>query len=300
MQMFMIACHMDNNYNVAGFRIIDTDTGEVKDYNYNSVGAVLNKGIHIDGIELENGKIKGSNGQLSRYTQLIDGITIGKSPVVIVKQYPNNIYDVCDHVGRINTMKEEDIIRFAELEGLANGKIVKTKNKMHISPISGEYPKDKSFNDKDSGDKLKAKMKILGHTKYQLNEMNYAFKTDKSIDKLLLGKGCLGIAIAGFSECINLKEAYLPNTCTYIGAQAFANCHNLESINIPEGVLEIPQKCFVNCKKIKEIKLPNSLQLIDDRAFAGCNLLRHISFGPNKPKMRNPGFATGARIEVRH
>ena len=88
MQMFMIACHMNYDKKVIGFRIIDTDTGEVKDFDYISVKAVLDKGIIIDGIKIDNGELKGSNGAFSRYTQLVDCITIGTCPVVIVKEYP--------------------------------------------------------------------------------------------------------------------------------------------------------------------------------------------------------------------
>ena len=123
MRMFMIACHTDGK-NIVGFRIIDVDTLEFHDYDYNLVKSVLDRGIEIDGIEVRDGKVVGNNGNFDRYTQLCNGITIGRTPIVITKEYPGKMYDVCNHIGQLVKMKASDIIQFASVEGIANGKII--------------------------------------------------------------------------------------------------------------------------------------------------------------------------------
>lgn len=299
MQMFMIACHMDMKHNVIGFRITDTDTGEVRDYDYNSVRAVLEKGINIDGIKIENGELKGSNGVFSRYTQLINGITIGKCPVVIVKEYPYNIYGVCNHLGKVVKMSAQDIIQFASVEGLANGKVVNGENGAYISSICGEYPKDNSFNDIAYGDKLKLKMNVLGTYSHKLDDDNYLVGIQDVDETIRVGKGCIGVREYAFKGYKDLKTVALPNTCIKLGKGAFMNCSSLSSINIPEGVTTIPSMCFAGCTSLKTIILPNSIRKIEMHAFKDCNNLTEVSLGPVRPEITTLSFPRKTKLKVR-
>lgn len=291
MQLFIIACHIDINGNIIGFRIKNTDSGEVIDCNYNKVRLDLQKGIKINGLKIKDNKIKGSNGVLSRYSKLYNNTLIGCNSFVIVKEYPNYMYDVCDYTGKIITMKENDIISFSQIEGLANGKIVNRARTLHISSISGEYNKDESFNCKRDTKELKGKMNLLGFNKYEINKANYAYTTRKDIDKVSIGQGCLGVAAYGFKNCINLQEVKLPKSSKYIGTSAFENCINLKFINIPEGILTIPRKCFYGCNKLESIVLPNSLKSIEEYAFSSCIALKSISLGPIKPRIHYSAFS---------
>lgn len=299
MQMFMIACHMDNNKNVTGFRITDTDTGETKDFNYESVKAVLDKGIEIDGIKIEDGQIKGSNGVFSRYTNLINGITIGKCPLVIVKEYPNKYYDVCNHLGKVVKMSVDDIITFAKEEGLANGKIVEKDGKEFISSICGEYPKDKMFNDIASCERTKKKMIALDMDEivFDGNNCISCKQTDK--DEFIIGKGCMGVSDEGFKNNRLLKYIKLPDTATYFGKEAFMNCEKLETVNIPEGTVVIKKNCFYGCNSLKTVILPNSIREIQDGAFMGCTKLREISLGPVRANVSRTAFPRTARLKIR-
>lgn len=299
MQMFMIACHMDSKKNVIAFRIIDTDTGECKDYNYNQVKSVLEQGIKIDGIKLENGMLKGSNGVFERYTQLINGITIGKCPIVIVKEYPYNTYDVCNHLGQIAHMSIMDIIQFADVEGLANGKIINTEKGYRIQSICGEYPKDKSFKDIEYGDILKAKMACLGVDSYKLDDNNLLFGKQDTNEEIAVGKGCVGVKDNAFKNFKNIKKVVLPATCISFGIQSFFNCTSLESINIPEGTKVIPRGCFAGCTSLEAIVLPNSIRKIEAGAFKDCNKLKEVSLGPVKPEISSLSFPRNTKLKVR-
>lgn len=301
MYLTLIAVHKENNQskNIVGFRIVDSDSGEVQDIPYdNVVNALMTKNVTVDGIDVSTGVPKGSNGSFDRYTQLVGGITISKCPLVIVKEYPGKVYDVANHLGNIAKMSAESIIQFSLTEGIANGKIVDGENGKYISSICGEYPKDKSFKDIAYGDKLKAKMAIMGVNDVELDENNLAHLLDRDATEIGIGKGCLGIQNLGFANAMALKIVHLPKTCTTFGNGSFYNCVNLEEINIPDGTVVIPKRCFENCKSLKKIVLPNSIRKIENSAFRGSGLIE-VSLGPVRPEMSSLSFTPNAKIKVR-
>ena len=72
MKMIVIAVICNPNKTTRGYRIMDKDTGNIIDVTSAQVLAVLKKKTPIEGLKLEAGKIKGSNGSLDRYTKLND------------------------------------------------------------------------------------------------------------------------------------------------------------------------------------------------------------------------------------
>lgn len=301
MYLVLIAVHKDEKHmkDITGFRILDSDTGEVQDIAYeNVVNAITTKGVTVDGIDVSSGVPKGSNGSFDRYTQLVNGITIGKCPVVIVKEYPDKIYDVANHLGQVAHMDMDSIIRFSSTEGIANGKIINNENGKYISSINGEYPKDKSFKERAYGDKLKLKMDMLGVEDFKLDDNNYCIGLNKDLDKLVLTNGCLGIINYGFKDFKKLTLVSLPSTCTYLGVGAFLGCESLTEVRLPEGIAVIPKRCFEGCKNLKEIVLPNSIRRIERGAFANSGLFK-VSLGPVRPEFSSLSFASRTKIEVR-
>jgi hypothetical protein len=301
MYLVLIAIHKGGKHNkdILGFRILDSDSGEVQDIPYNNVvNAIKTKNVTVDGIDISTGEPKGSNGSFDRYTQLVDGITIGKCPVVIIKEYPDKIYDVANHLGAIAHMDMESIIKFSETEGIANGRIVETENNKYISSISGEYQKDRSFKDRASGEKLKLKMNMIGLDSVKLSDRNYLVGLNKETEHIAIGKGCLGIEPYGLKDFTKLKEITLPSTCTDLGIGAFLNCVELENIEIPEGVAVIPKQCFAGCKKLTKIVLPNSIRKVEAGAFRNSGL-KEVSLGPVKPELTSMSFTPSTRVTVR-
>ena len=301
MQLILIAVHKYSYHSkdIQGFRLLDRDTGEVKDIPYSSViNTLRSTDVTVEGIDISGSEPKGSNGSFDRYTQLVNGITLGKCPIVICKEYPDKVYDVANHLGKVVRMDMNGIIQFASVEGIANGKIVDSDNGKYISSICGEYLKDKSFNDRAYGDKLKLKMGVMGVNEYELNDRNYIVGKDKNVEELHIGKGCLGVEKRGFKGFNKLKKIMLPNTCSELGEEAFKDCSELEEILIPEGVVVIPKRCFENCSKLVHINLPNSLRKIDIAAFKGSGL-KTISLGPVKPIIISMALPFNVKIEVR-
>jgi hypothetical protein len=301
MYLLLIAVHKGGNNlkDIVGFRILDSDSGEVQDIHYaNVVNAIATKGVTVDGIDISTGVPKGSNGSFDRYTQLADGITIGKCPVVIVKEYPDKVYDVANHLGKIVHMDEKSIINFSSTEGIANGKIVDGENGKYISSINGEYPKDKSFKDRASGDRVKAKMSLMGIDTFELTDRNYLKGTNNKATELLISKGCLGIEDYGLKDFKLIQRIEIPSTCTVLGIGAFLNCESLEEIKLAEGTVVIPKRCFENCKKLKKIVLPNSIRKIEAGAFRNSGL-REASLGPVKPEFSSLSFTSNTKVTVR-
>ena len=141
MKMHLIAVHMDNKNNPVGFRILDSDSGEVNDYNYTQVYNVVkaNK-AKILGIELsDNSKsLRGSNGAFQRYTCIkSNGNNLGNS-IVILYSIDNIGYRVSNFEGKMLDAYVEDVITYANKVGIANGKVVE-KDIKFVSAITGNY-----------------------------------------------------------------------------------------------------------------------------------------------------------------
>lgn len=292
----MIAVHKIAN-KIVGFRLLDTDTGQVKDVSYQSLYNVLkNNVVEVENVKLERGSIVGSNGSLQRYPVLVNGQLYGKSPIVILFELPNNCYRVTNYTGEIVDMHEQEMIKYAETEGIANGKVVTNEDgTKFISSIAGTYKKDEILLDKQRGTRVVAKMKIFGKQLYDLDENRNARVVDKSIEELILPEGVLGIADKGFENCVQLKEVQLPNTLERLGKASFKGCKSLEKIVIPEGITVIPEECFEGCENLKEVHLPNSLVRIEHRAFFRCRKLKRIYCGPRPIEVVFGAIPSGVR-----
>lgn len=281
MNIVMIAVHKTGN-KIVGFRLLDTDSGSIKDVpSNNAKEVILSSKVEIENLAIEGGRIVGSNGTLQRYPAIVNGKLYGKSPLIILFELSNNCYRVANYLGEIVDIAEHQAINYAQTEGIANGKIVPDEaGGAHISSISGTYKQDKLIADKKYGKTLVAKMKILGVKDYSLDEKYTATVTNKETEKVGFGKGVLGIADNGCRDCKKLTTVNFTETLEKLGEASFQGCISLESIVIPEGIVTIPKRCFAQCKKLKEVYLPNSLRNIEDRAFCDCSKLKVIYCGP--------------------
>lgn len=280
MNIVMIAVHKAGN-KIIGFRMLDTDSRDIKDVSYDIVRKVLkDKKADIENIKLEGNTILGSNGKLQRYPVLVNGQLYGRSPLVILFELPNNCYRVTDYSGEIVDMTEDEIIRYGETEGIANGKIVRTEDgKKYISSINGVYKQDKLLISKQYKEKLALKMKLIGFKDYEVTEDGIARVLKRDIEVLNLKDGVVSIADNGFKGCSKLREVVLPKTLERLGKNSFMSCVSLEKIEIPEGIVEIPERCFAKCIKLKEVYLPNSLRVIKSHAFFQCRSLTKVYCG---------------------
>jgi len=144
LKIHLIGVHYGNNSkaDITGFRLLDSDSGQVMDQTYQAVYSVLTQGkVEIQGIKLDRHKgLVGSNGAFSRYPSFVVGKTAGQS-IIIIGSYDNVGYKIANCNGQMVDIKSEDLIR--KLLGkeckIANGKVVDKDGLQFISAISGSY-----------------------------------------------------------------------------------------------------------------------------------------------------------------
>ena len=99
-----------------------------------------------------------------------------------------------------------------------------------------------------------------------------AFKNNRNVKAVEIGKNVETIEENAFSGCKNLDEVVVSGNVTAIKDKAFYKCNSLTSITIPAKVGKIGKQAFYGCKKLKKItiqstKLTNSK--VGSKAFKG-------------------------------
>ena len=283
MNIVMIAVHRGSMVdNIIGFRLLDTDTKETVDVTVkNLISAVTEKGVDVENVGIENGKVVHTNGVFSRYPTIVNNKLVGKSPLVILYELADDKYRVANYAGEIVDITEEEAIKYARTEGIANGKVVRGESGVtFISSINGEYKKDKLLEDKKYGSRLKAKRALLNMRDYLIDDNYLAYAENKDIEEVTFNKGLLGVKDRGFLGCEKLHTVTFSRTIERLGIASFMGCSSLKTIKIPEGVKEIPEKCFEGCSSLESVCLPNTLSHIKKSAFQRCHKLKRMYTGP--------------------
>ena len=90
-----------------------------------------------------------------------------------------------------------------------------------------------------------------------------AFKGNKKITTVKLGKNVTTIGKEAFMNCTKLKTVKMNSKVTTIEDAAFKNCKTLSSFTMPKTLKKIGKQAFYGCKKMKTLtikttKLTNS------------------------------------------
>ena len=110
------------------------------------------------------------------------------------------------------------------------------------------------------------KIKINGKS-YKVDSIGKgAFKNNKKLKKIKIGK--------------NIKT---------IGKGAFAGCKNLTDVEIGENVTEIKENAFSKCTSLVMVTIPAKVNKIGNRAFYKCKNLQYILVKSNKLMESNIG-----------
>ena len=99
-----------------------------------------------------------------------------------------------------------------------------------------------------------------------------AFKNNKSLKSVSIGRNVTVIGTNAFYGCKKLSKVSGGNGIVKIGHRAFANCSSLSEITIPESVRSIGKQAFCNCKKLRSITIKTSMlsgKTVGSKAFAG-------------------------------
>ena len=139
---------------IAGARIISFDTEkpiaegnpQVLDVNYNAlVNVVASNKLKVENLRVDNGELKGVNGNIERYGILASATRVKYNKMIILREYVdrnnNSVgYLTSNALGRIAKIRKADALIVAKKAGIANGKLVEVDgHEPRISAIEGSY-----------------------------------------------------------------------------------------------------------------------------------------------------------------
>ena len=280
---------------ISGIRILDIDVNKTMDITLQSIIDALTNGLEVINLTQQNGKLVGINGAVNRYPLIIDGIPYNKSPLIVLKIMNNGDYIVSDFKGEIVRMSEDDVIRYSETEGIANGKVVTKDGTRFISAISGEYERESPVDVAQNADRIQGRWDMLDVADYAFNDNNEFYVVNKESSRVRVPGGVIRIAANAFAGMVLLQTVKLPNKLEYIGEGAFSMCAALESIDIPNGIKVIPSRCFDGCKRLSDVTIAESVLEIESRAFLNCHKLKKIYIKNPNTRIKLGAIPAGCR-----
>lgn len=132
--------NISDGTNTIGFRLLDAESKQVKDVPIANIIEILKENkVTISNLMYSNNNVVGSNGSIDRLPKIVNNKLIGKSPLIVISRVGNTEYRVADFKGNIKIMNNKNILEYARLNGISNGKINSKDGKEFISSISGSY-----------------------------------------------------------------------------------------------------------------------------------------------------------------
>lgn len=129
-----------------------------------------------------------------------------------------------------------------------------------------------------------------------------AFKNNKKLTKVTIGKNITSIGNGAFQNCTALKKVSLPDKTTVIGNNAFAGCRKLTGITIGKGVTKIGKEAFKGCSKLAIVTIKTTkLKSVGKNAFKGIKTNAKIKVPAKKlsayKKLLN-GKGQGKKVKI--
>lgn len=122
---------------------------------------------------------------------------------------------------------------------------------------------------------------IVNGVQYKVTSIDEsAFKNNKTLQSVKLGKYVTQIDAEAFSGCTALTSVTVNSEVTKIGDKAFYNCKKLKTITLPTkaNITEIGDSAFENCAVLAKITIPAKITRIGNKAFSGCKKLKTVTF----------------------
>lgn len=95
--------------------------------------------------------------------------------------------------------------------------------------------------------------------KYEVTEIaDNAFKNNKTVTKITIGKNVTKVGKNAFSGCKNLKTVSVGSNVATIEANAFKGCASLKTVTLPAKTTTIKASAFNGCKKLKTITIKST------------------------------------------
>ncbi|MDD6069246.1 MAG: leucine-rich repeat domain-containing protein [Clostridiales bacterium] len=132
-----------------------------------------------------------------------------------------------------------------------------------------------------------------------------AFKNNKTVKKVVIGKNVTTIGNSAFSGAVKLKAVTIGANVTSIGDKAFYKCTALTKITIPSKVTKIGKSAFYGCKNLKNITIKTTkltTKKVGSKAFYGIHKKATIKVPKSKYKayktmLKGKGLRKSINIE---
>ena len=248
MSLWMIGV-IKNKSNIIGFRLLDDNTRQVKDVPYNNIMDILKKGlVTIENIEVVKNKLESTNGSLNSYGS-IDNKKVQQNCPVVVLSKKEDKFICADIQGRIASISESDLLRIAQTNGIANGKVVNNK----VYSKKGNFKTIEQYELKMTKDESN-KLVCIGIE-----------PSDYSGDVELTNIEFISMEAFKGSKIRNLK---ISGKIKAIGECAFINS-NIQNLEIKSNNITIMPKAFYN-SKLKTVKIQDKSGIVSNCAFEHC------------------------------
>jgi hypothetical protein len=109
-----------------------------------------------------------------------------------------------------------------------------------------------------------------------------AFSDNKTLTKVVLPDGVVGIGDDAFSGCSSLASITLPESLTSIGMNAFWGCASLQKVTFSNLLTHIGEFSFSGCISLTKVAFPDAIAVIGRGAFTCCSSLTAIALPDTK------------------
>ncbi|MCR5417888.1 MAG: leucine-rich repeat protein [Lachnospiraceae bacterium] len=121
---------------------------------------------------------------------------------------------------------------------------------------------------------------------YKVTEISdSAFKGNKTVTQITIGKNIETIGANAFSGCNSLTKVSLKgNTLKKVDNGAFKGCKKLKSANLGKSVETVGKDAFNGCKALKSVSLGAKIKSIGKNAFKGCSKMKTLTLKATNTK----------------
>lgn len=124
---------------------------------------------------------------------------------------------------------------------------------------------------------IPATIKVNGITYKVTAIADKAFKGNKKVTSVTIGKNVASIGKNAFDGCTKLTKVKAGAAVKSIGASAFSGCTKLATVTLGSAVTSIGSSAFKKCSVLKSLTIPAKVKTIGASAFSGAKKLTKIT-----------------------
>ncbi len=145
-----------------------------------------------------------------------------------------------------------------------------------------------SIDDKAFKNNKKIKKVTIGKNVEEIGKE--AFSGATKLTTVTLGSKVKKIGNKAFYKATALKKVTVPAKTTTIGSSAFYGCKKLTTATIGKNVKTIGGNAFAKCTALKKVTVPAKTTAIGSSAFSGCTKMTTATIGTNVKSIGSKAF----------